>query len=85
MLNDMQSIPNSLSPRCVYFRQHLMPQYGGKEEQKVVLSLASESHLVDFLHAICMYASVDPITLMPVLILVNVVVLQWTLHEFGLL
>lgn len=85
MIHDMQGIRNMLGPRCVYFRQHLMPQYGGKEEQKHVLSVASESHLVDFLHVICMYASVDPITLLPVLILVNVVVLQWTLQEIGLL
>lgn len=71
--------------KCIYFRQHLMPQFGGKEERKIVLSLTRESHLVDFLHVVCMYASVDPITLLPVLILVNVTVLQWTLQESGLL
>ncbi len=85
MLSDLQCIQAFSRAKYVFLRQHLMPRYGGVEELKIVLSLPSESLLIDFLQVICMYASVDPITLLPVLIIVNVIVLQWTLKECGLL
>jgi hypothetical protein len=85
MMNNIQCIQAFSCAKYVYLRQHLMPQFGGVEELKIVLSLRSETLLIDFLQVICMYASVDPITLLPILIIINVTVLQWTLQECGLL
>jgi hypothetical protein len=62
-----------------------MDGYGGKAERKRVIAVRRSSSVWAFLEVICMYASVDTITLLPFLIIVNMLALLSTLHEFGLL
>jgi hypothetical protein len=51
-------------------------------EPKLVLSIGGPS-LLALLNLIYMYASVDTWTILPVLVLVNVVAVQWTMEELG--
>lgn len=51
-------------------------------EPKLVLSIGGPS-LLALLNIIYMYASVDTWTILPVLVLVNVVAVQWTMEELG--
>jgi hypothetical protein len=57
---------------------------GGRcsDEPKLVLSISGPS-LLALLHLVYMYASVDTWTILPILLVVNVLALQWTMEELG--
>jgi hypothetical protein len=52
------------------------------DEPKLVLSINGPS-LLALLNLVYMYASVDTWTILPILLVVNVLALQWTMEELG--
>ena len=63
----------------------VMKGYGGKAARKRVVSVRRSSSLWGVLEVICIYAAVDKIALLPILIIVNTLAFLNTLHTFGLL
>jgi hypothetical protein len=68
----------------VRFQTKAMPvgPRGRSDEPKLVLSISGPS-LLALLNLVYMYASVDTWTILPVLLVVNVLALQWTMEELG--
>jgi hypothetical protein len=76
-----QQQQRQIPEEAVMIRHFMMKGYYGKE-CKLVISFRQSSSLWLILNVIVMYASVDTIALLPVLILINVLSTWHVLHVF---
>jgi hypothetical protein len=84
LLRPLPIFPTTI-PAAVSIRRRTMKVYGGKVvEDKIVLSLRRNSMLWIVLEVVAMYASVDTVSLLPLLILTNVATTWNILCVFGI-